>query len=184
MNPVLQFFYCLWHTPGKVMTSDWWDSAELSQWRLSYEYNPLTRPALDLLLRKRLGLEGIPPALTPLATELLCDAARRQTLLLALGLWAMEGKSLLLLKPYRDTLSDYLDSLTLGQLQLLLPYRGFQPVFPPEALPKIALEQGAAWLADVPDPAIRACRLLFSPSATAAPDSCLLPVLQKLVRWL
>ncbi|MDA6076093.1 hypothetical protein O0544_02045 [Edwardsiella anguillarum] len=62
------------------------------------------------------------------------SAERRATLLLAMGLWALEAGGLLLLKPYRETLSDALDPLSIGQLQVLLPYGAAPQALPPASL--------------------------------------------------
>ncbi|MFB2874292.1 type III secretion system domain-containing protein [Aeromonas jandaei] len=185
MNQALQSLYRLWHQPGPSVDPAWWEQTGLSQWSSAYERHPLTRPDLDLLLRQRLDLEGMPPELTAVASELLVNGQRRQTLMLALGLWAMEAGALLLIRAYRDALSGWLDNLSLGQLQILLPYNSSPlPDLAPEALPGTALGLGTAWLEQVSDPALRACRLFFPPSGEKAPEACPLPVLQKLVRWL
>ncbi len=182
MSPSLQAFYRLWHCPGQVMDPAWWAHTGLDRWRFTYERYPLTRPDLDHLLRQQLALEGKPPVLTPLADELLREG-RRETLLLALGLWAMQGGALLLLRPYRESLAKRLDGLSLGQLQALLP-SGPLPELDPEALPETAMGLGAAWLAHTQDPALRACRLFLAPGEQPPPRECPSPVLQKLVRWL
>lgn len=182
MNQSLPAFYRLWHCPGQVMDPCWWAHAGAEKWRFTYERYPLTRPALDSLLRQHLALEGKPPMLTPLAGELM-QAERRETLLLALGLWAMQGGALFLLRPYRESLANRLDGLSLGQLQVLLP-SGPLPELYPEVLPETALSLGAAWLTQTPDPALRACRLFLPPSEQPTPQECPSTVLQKLVRWL
>ncbi|EAA3660113.1 hypothetical protein QDX91_004064 [Salmonella enterica] len=183
MSPSLQTFYRLWHCPGQVMNPVWWTYVGCEKWRLIYERYPLTRAELDKLLRKYLALEGRPPVLSPLASELLQTESRRETLLLALGLWAMQGGALLLLRPYREILATYFDNLNLAQLQALLPY-GPLPEIEPEMLPDIAMEVAAAWLVQTQDPALHACRLFLAPSKKPSPHGCPSPVLQKLVRWL
>ncbi|WCF12629.1 hypothetical protein N4G58_18495 [Edwardsiella piscicida] len=137
-------------------------------WQSIYRDSPLARPALDTLLRQRLGQNGLPPALTPLSSDLLSSAERRATLLLAMGLWALEAGGLLLLKPYRETLSDALDPLSIGQLQVLLPYGAAPESLPPASLCQRARELGIAWLSQAPDPALRACRL-YAPRRRARP---------------
>lgn len=183
MNSSQQALYRLWYCPGQVIDLGWWNHTGTEKWRVSYERYPLTRQALDKLLRSALSLEGKPPVLTPLANELL-QAERRETLLLALGLWAMKGGGALLLRQYRDSLATRLDSLILGQLQLLLPSGGSLQELTPEELPEKALSLGAAWLIQTADPALRACRLFLPPNEESSPQECPVPVLQKLVRWL
>ncbi|WP_073381814.1 type III secretion system domain-containing protein [Edwardsiella piscicida] len=184
MTPARQHLYQIWHQPGHIIDPAWWGALGLHCWQSIYRDSPLARPALDTLLRQRLGQNGLPPALTPLSSDLLSSAERRATLLLAMGLWALEAGGLLLLKPYRETLSDALDPLSIGQLQVLLPYGAAPESLPPASLCQRARELGIAWLSQAPDPALRACRLYAPPSQGAAPEGSPIPILQKLARWL
>lgn len=184
MTPARQQLYQLWHTPGKVIAEGWWDVMKLDDWRNTYTDNSLTRPALDALLCRRLDHIGMPPSLSPLAEELLGNESRRKTLTLALGLWEIGGADSLLLKPYRDALSLHLTPLHLSQLQVLLPFRGKSPSIAPDVFPLKATELGYAWLSKSQDKALRACRLLSSPSTMIAPNSSYMPILQKLARWI
>ncbi|UCQ48540.1 hypothetical protein DB741_04285 [Edwardsiella ictaluri] len=109
MTPARQHLYQVWHQPGHIIDPAWWGALGLHCWQSIYRDGPLARPALDTLLRQRLGQSGAPPTLTPLSSDLLASAERRTMLLLAMGLWALEAGGLLLLKPYRETLADTLD---------------------------------------------------------------------------
>ncbi|WFN95562.1 hypothetical protein MAY91_11475 [Edwardsiella ictaluri] len=166
MIPARQHLYQVWHQPGHIIDPAWWGALGLHCWQSIYRDGPLARPALDTLLRQRLGQSGAPPTLTPLSSDLLASAERRTMLLLAMGLWALEAGGLLLLKPYRETLADTLDPLSIGQLQVLLPYGAAPQPLPPASLYQRAMDLGIAWLSQAPDPALRACRL-YSPHRRA-----------------
>ncbi|MFM5540446.1 type III secretion system domain-containing protein [Aeromonas veronii] len=183
MNPSLQALYRLWHTPGQVMHPGWWKSSGLSQWSFTYERYPLTRQALNHLLRQSLALDGKPPALTTLTQELIIKE-RGEPLLIALGLYAMQARTLLMLRPYREILSTRFDSLAFEQLKVILPSVSQSIELAPIELPERALRIGSAWISIASDPALRACRLLFPPSDLQSPEECPVPVLQKIVRWL
>lgn len=184
MSPGLRRLYALWHQPGRDMDAGWWDALELAPWREAYAGQALLRPPLDALIARRLRQTGPVPALSGAAAALLDDDVRRHTLCLALGLWALRCPDYLLLKPYREALSTWMDARAQSQLQTLLPQDGGPATLEPHALPQAAAELGAAWLADAADPALRLCRLLWPPSSRPAPAQPVAPVLLKLTRWL
>ncbi|PRP69729.1 hypothetical protein BUE93_13620 [Chromobacterium amazonense] len=184
MNPARRRLHALWHQPGQEMDAAWWAALDLASWREPYAQQPLLRPPLDDLIASRLGQAGAAPPLSALAEPLLADDARREALSMALGLWALRCPDYVLLKPYREALSNRLDGRALAQLQALLPLESARADLTPATLPARACEIGAAWLADAAAPALRLCRLLWPPSALLAPPQPVEPVLQKLLRWL
>lgn len=184
MSPAVQALSILWHRPGADMDPGWWDKVELAAWREPYATQALLRPLVDTLIATRLCHSGPVPNVSETAAVLLGDAARARVLCLALGLWALRSPDYLLLKPYREALSDALDAGTLRQLQALLPTGGAHATVAPEALPSLATELGAAWLASADDPAVRACRLRWPPPIQPAPAQPVEPILLKLMRWL
>ncbi|VVE85684.1 type III secretion system domain-containing protein [Pandoraea sputorum] len=184
MSPALQGLYTLWHRPGADMAPGWWDSVELAAWRQPYATQALVRPLIDTLIAARLSHRGPVPPASETAAVLLGNAARARALCVALGLWALGSPDYLLLKPYREALSDALDAGTQRQLQTLLPAGGGRATVAPDALPSLATELGAAWLAEASDPAVRLCRLRWPPSTQRAPERPVEPILLKLVRWL
>ncbi|AKK24929.1 type III secretion system domain-containing protein [Pandoraea oxalativorans] len=184
MSPAVQGLYALWHRPGADMDPGWWDSVELAAWRRPYATQALLRPLLDTLIATRLRHAGPVPPVSETAAVLLGNAARARTLCLALGLWALGSPDYLLLKPYREALSDALDAGTQRQLQALLPTGGGRATVAPQALPGVAADLGAAWLGGATDPAVRVCRLRWPPSTHPAPARPVEPILVKLMRWL
>ena len=184
MSPALRRLHALWRRPGREMADGWWDKLGLAGWRAAYAGQALTRPALDHLIASRLGHAGGAPEPSPLAEALLEDDMRREALCAALGLWALRCPDYLLLKPYREALSAVLDARAQTQLQALLPRGAAAAELAPAELPDAARALGAAWLADAAEPSLRLCRLLWAPSAQAAPAAPLEPALQKLSRWL
>lgn len=186
MSPALRRLYTLWCQPGREMAAGWWAALGLAKWQPSYVRQLLLRPALDRLIASRLGHDGATPAMSPLAASLLADDVRRDSLCLALGLWALQCPDYLLFRCYREVLSPMLDVRAMSQLQALIPLSTAHAAkLEPNELLGTALRSGAAWLAASSDPALSLCRLLWEPAtpgtAPAVPPEA---VLQKLQRWL
>ncbi|VWD64761.1 hypothetical protein BLA50215_07910 [Burkholderia lata] len=186
MSPALRRLYALWWQPGSEMAAGWWTTLGLAEWKQPYARQLLLRPALDRLIASRLGHHGIVPAMSRLADPLLTNDVRRNSLCLAMGLWALRCPDYLMLRLYREALSPLLDARALSQLQMVMPVCSTHAAeLEPEVLLESALRTGAAWLSDSSDPALGLCRLLWEPAnpstcPAATPES----VLQKLLRWL
>lgn len=185
ISPALVTLHTLWWQPGRVMDESWWPALALDTWQQPYAHYPSLRPAIDQVIRMRLGHHGEMPGISAQVSPLLADAERRNALCLALGLWALQCPDYLVLKSYRQTLSTLLSPALIGQLQVLFPAEARAPVrLSPEDLPAVAQAVGVAWLCQSGEPALVLCRLLWARNEVAPPAQALETVLPRLQKWL
>ena len=187
ITPALQLLHRLWYQPGAIMSNGWWQVVDLVSWCEVYRSSPLTRPALDKLIRQRLAHLGQVPKLSELANNFLQSEQRCRALTIILGLWHLRAAEYLLLRPYRASLASQINDKMLRQLPALLPLNSVKQELTAEALPSIAEQMGATWLIQTNDAAIRASRLLSEPGSQQVEqlaEENVEPILKKLLKWL
>lgn len=184
ITPALQLLHRLWYQPGALMAAGWWQAADLVQWREVYHSSSLTRPALDRLIRARLGRAGHIPPLSATASAILQTEQRCRVFTLVLGLWQLRAAEYLLLRSHRASLAEMLDDKMLRQLAVLLPPQRGQQDISAQDLATLAAARGASWMAQASDAALAASCLLSEPSTAPAPTESPEPTLKKLLKWL
>lgn len=173
LDPIDVRFYQLIWRPAQAMHKAWWEKLALQAWQPMYEASPRSRRWIDNAIAARRGFpqHGTAYTLTPAERQLLQFAERLPALLLALGLLRLGRAEYWMLKPYRETLQQTLDSIACAQLGVFAaasPPVGFHvkaPLLEATQVTATAQQHGMTLLkAALPDSAVlRAIEILFAP---------------------
>ncbi|MGF1740031.1 hypothetical protein L4C34_02910 [Vibrio profundum] len=120
-------WYQLAYTPGKWMSSSWWEALELSQWRGFYSQSLQCQQALDELICTKRGFpnDNLFRPSTNWQKTLLEDIERLPKLLTALGLIRLARPDYLMLRRFKTALQVYLTIEELEQLLTIFPEEQF-----------------------------------------------------------
>ncbi|RKT98762.1 type III secretion system subunit [Burkholderia sp. Nafp2/4-1b] len=144
----LQRLHRLGWQPGATMHDDWWQHLGLAEWRDKYHRYPACRQAIDRVIVARRGFPRapLPACLDSRQNALLAAEPRIDSLIIALGVIALDCADHLLVKQYRAHLVGGIGERACTQL--LAVHRGWRSsarVALPERLIETATVAAVHW---------------------------------------